>query len=255
MLLLHRLVPTLQAPFLALFSDPATPGHLAKSGVLKFSVVPLKSVLQRPTAQHSQCKERKKESQQGDARQRETRGHHRQSPARGLGLPRCTAALTAELSRCAFARILRTPVPHHESCFPLLHEPHLIMPGPGGAGGRWQGTAQGHANSRRSHPLSHAEDQGTWGPDHPPAALPPWPGPTVSLPTSPVLGASPQQQSWQLPRGPCGVCLAAHPGPPSASVPSALLSRQGPDREDQRVKSGGSLQPNSSLWGQKVTET
>lgn len=32
-------MPTLQALILALFSDLATPGHLAKSSVLKFLVV------------------------------------------------------------------------------------------------------------------------------------------------------------------------------------------------------------------------
>lgn len=122
-------------------------------------------------------------------------------------MPRCTAVLTTELPGRAFARILRTPVPHCESCFPLLLEPHLVVPRPGGTGGRWQGTAQGHASSRRSRPLSPADDQDTRGTHHPlPALHPPQPQPSrsVSLPTSPVLGTSPQ--SRQLPGGPWGVC-------------------------------------------------
>lgn len=166
-------------------------------------------------------------------------------------MPRCTAVLTTELPGRAFARILRTPVPHCESCFPLLLEPHLVVPRPGGTGGRWQGTAQGHASSRRSRPLSPADDQDTRGTHHPlPALHPPNPSPAAPCP-------SPPAQSWALPHshGSCpGVLgesarLAAPPGPPWVSVLLALLSHQEPDREEQRVESGGSPQPSSSLWG------
>lgn len=79
---------------------------------------------------------------------------------------------------------------------------------------------------------------------------PPNPSPVAPCP-------SPPAQSWALPHshGSCpGVLgesarLAAPPGPPWVSVLLALLSHQEPDREEQRVESGGSPQPSSSLWG------
>lgn len=138
MLPLHQLVSTLQATFLSLFRDRTTAGHLAKSSILKFSVDQL-----QVSCRGWQCGtigarrgRRKVNEQWGDIQQREGCSHHHKRPAREVDLPCCTAALSTEFASCAFARIVRTLVPHHESCLPLLHEPHLIMPESGGAGGR-----------------------------------------------------------------------------------------------------------------------